>query len=68
MRWDEVRDRWAQMNGDIQKNWDRLSDEDIERISGRRETLEDLIREHCGMSREQARRQVDTWRLRGGRM
>jgi hypothetical protein len=43
-----------------------LSDEDLDRVEGRREELAGLIQERYGRTREEAARSVDEWLERTG--
>jgi uncharacterized protein YjbJ (UPF0337 family) len=59
MTWDQIEHRWIRIKGQIQEQWARLSDEDLDRIRGKRERLLGRIQELYGVAREDAERQVD---------
>jgi len=59
MTWERIETRWTRVKGQIQENWARLSDEDMDRICGKRELLLGRIQELYGVHRIDAERQVD---------
>lgn len=61
MNWDQVEGKWKQWKGEIQQQWGKLTDDELDRASGQREELEGLIQERYGVAREEAKRQVDDW-------
>ena len=44
MDWTVIERMWTQAKGRIQSKWDKLTNEDLELIAGRRERLEAKIR------------------------
>ena len=61
MDWTMIERMWRQAKGRIQSKWDKLTNEDLELIAGRRERLEAKIRHLYGFSPEQVRKEVDDW-------
>jgi uncharacterized protein YjbJ (UPF0337 family) len=59
MNWDQVEGKWKQYKGQVKAKWGKLTDDDFDRVSGRREELEGKIQERYGIAREEAKRQVD---------
>jgi uncharacterized protein YjbJ (UPF0337 family) len=57
--WEHVAESWDQLKGRLRERWPLLSDADLDRISGSRERLEDLLEELYGLEREHASREVD---------
>lgn len=51
--------KWKQFKGDIQKEWGKLTDDDLDRIAGNREKLEGALQERYGYSRDEAHRRLD---------
>ncbi|QJF49670.1 CsbD family protein [Roseobacter ponti] len=64
MKWDEVRNRWNQLKGDVKKTWEKLTDEDIEQIAGDRAELERRLCRYYNIDAGRAREQVDAWKRR----
>lgn len=61
MNWDIIEGKWKQMKGEAQTNWGRLTDEDIDRADGNREVLEGILQEKYGKTKDDIRKEVDTW-------
>ena len=54
MNWDQVVSKWEQLTGSAKENWGKLSDDDLQRIAGKREQLVAKIREAYGIERREA--------------
>ena len=50
--------KWKQFRGQAKQTWGKLTDNDLNQISGRFEELAGLVQEKYGYSREQAEREV----------
>jgi uncharacterized protein YjbJ (UPF0337 family) len=61
MNWDQVEGKWKQFKGDVQNQWGKLTDDELDQAEGNREKLEGLIQERYGVAREEAKKQVDEW-------
>ncbi|MBX3448252.1 MAG: CsbD family protein [Planctomycetaceae bacterium] len=59
MNWDQAQGNWKQFSGKIRERWGEFTDDDLEKVKGRREQLEGAIQERYGISREEAHRQLD---------
>lgn len=64
MNWDTIQGNWKQITGQVKEQWGKLTDDDIARISGKREQLEGLIQEKYGVGKDQAKKQIDDWMAR----
>ncbi|MEC9433340.1 MAG: CsbD family protein [Pseudomonadota bacterium] len=64
MNWDQVQGKWKQVAGSAQKEWGKLTDDEIDVIAGDRTKLEGKIQERYGVAKEEAERQVDAWLAR----
>ncbi|MGH8069764.1 MAG: CsbD family protein [Candidatus Entotheonellia bacterium] len=51
--------RWRQMRGDLRSWWGRLSDNDFEKIAGKKDRLIGMLQEKYGYTREAAQQEVD---------
>lgn len=51
--------KWKQFKGDMQANWGKLTDEDLDRIDGDIEKLAGKLQESYGLSREQVERHLE---------
>jgi uncharacterized protein YjbJ (UPF0337 family) len=61
MNWDQIEGNWKQFKGHVKEKWGRLTDDDIDRLSGKRDQLAGRIQERYGISREEAEREMDEW-------
>ena len=61
MNWDIVEGKWTQFKGDVKKQWDKLTDDELDVIAGNRDKLVGKIQESYGVSRDNADKQVDDW-------
>jgi uncharacterized protein YjbJ (UPF0337 family) len=61
MNKDILQGKWKQIRGQVKQQWGMLTDDQLDRISGRYEELAGLIQERYGYSKEQARQEVDTF-------
>lgn len=55
MNWDSVEEKWKRLIGSARENWSKLTDQDLEQISGKREPLISKIQESYGISRREGR-------------
>lgn len=51
--------KWKQVRGKAKQTWGKLTDNDLDRITGRFDELAGLIQERYGYTREQAEKEVD---------
>ncbi len=56
---DQFEGQWHQFKGKLREKWGELTDDDIDRIAGRREQLAGEIQSRYGKSKEEAKREVD---------
>jgi uncharacterized protein YjbJ (UPF0337 family) len=61
MNWEQVESRWKQLMGSAKENWGKLTDDDLDQISGKREQLAVKIQETYGITRREAEKQVWDW-------
>ncbi len=59
MNWDQVEGKWKQASGKAKEKWGKLTDDDLQRISGKRDQLVGRIQERYSIAKEEAERQVD---------
>jgi len=62
MNWDQVEGKWKQAKGSVKERWGKLTDDDLDVIAGKRDQLVGKIHERYGISKEQAQREVETWK------
>lgn len=61
MNWDNIEDNWNQLTVSARENWGKLTEQDFEQISGKREPLISKIQETYGVTRREADKQVWDW-------
>jgi uncharacterized protein YjbJ (UPF0337 family) len=49
---------WKQLKGKVKQQWGKLTDDDLDRINGKREELVGRIQESYGRSRKDAEKEV----------
>lgn len=61
MDWEQVESKWKQLISSAKENWSKLTDDDLHKISGKREQLAGKIQEIYGVTRREAEKQVWDW-------
>ena len=61
MNQDIVEGKWKQITGKAKQQWGKLTDDDIDLIDGHRSELEGKIQERYGITRNEAKKQVEDW-------
>lgn len=64
MNWDQIEGKWKQFKGNVQQQWGKLTDDEIDQIDGHREELIGKVQERYGIAREEAEKQVKEWEQR----
>ncbi len=59
MNWDRIEGNWKQFSGKVRQQWGKLTDDDLDRIGGRRDELAGRIQEAYGVSKDEADRQIE---------
>ena len=59
MNWDTVQGNWLQWRGSIQKQWGRLTNDDLEIIKGDRTRLTGVLQERYGRKKDEIERDID---------
>jgi uncharacterized protein YjbJ (UPF0337 family) len=58
MNWDTFKGDWKQIRGRVKEHWGKLTDDDLDRIEGKRDQLLGTLQKKYGLAREEAERQV----------
>jgi uncharacterized protein YjbJ (UPF0337 family) len=61
MDWNRVEGNWKQVKGQVKEKWGKLTNDDLDVISGQRDQLEGKIQERYGYAKDEARKEVDDW-------
>lgn len=59
MNTDIFEGRWRQMRGELRSWWGKLTDDDVEKIAGRKDRLIGMLQEKYGYTRQTAQQEVD---------
>ncbi len=58
MNWDIIEGNWKQFKGKAKEQWGKLSGDQLDTITGKREQLAGRIQETYGVSKEDAEKQL----------
>jgi uncharacterized protein YjbJ (UPF0337 family) len=61
MNSDQFEGKWKQLKGSVKQRWGKLTDDDVTRLSGKKDELIGKLQERYGITREQAQREADEW-------
>ncbi|MBI5564643.1 MAG: CsbD family protein [Chloroflexi bacterium] len=59
MNEDILKGQWKQIRGQVKQWWGMLTDDDLDKINGKRDQLIGKLQERYGYTKEQASRQID---------
>ena len=59
----DLKAKWSKVKGQVQRQWGKLTNDDLDVIEGDKEILIGKLQERHGMSREEAAAEVDSFRL-----
>jgi uncharacterized protein YjbJ (UPF0337 family) len=61
MNWDQIEGRWKQLTGSAQERWGKLTNDDIQTLSGQKDHLVGKIQERYGIAKAEAEKQAEAW-------
>jgi uncharacterized protein YjbJ (UPF0337 family) len=59
MNWDQIKGDWTQLSRKLKEKWKLLTDADLKVIAGRRDQLEDVLRDRYGYAKARAAIELD---------
>jgi len=65
MNWDRIEGNWKQFRGKAKEQWGKLTDDDLNVASGKRDQLAGRIQERYGVAKDEAEKQIDAWTNQG---
>jgi uncharacterized protein YjbJ (UPF0337 family) len=63
MNTEELKGKWNQIKGEAKQRWGRFTDDEIDVIDGDHDKLVGKIQERYGKSKDEAKREVDSWKI-----
>jgi uncharacterized protein YjbJ (UPF0337 family) len=64
MNWDIATGNWKQFKGKIKEQWGKLTDDELDKIAGKRDQLVGRVQERYGVKKDEAEKQVKDWETR----
>lgn len=64
MNWDRIEVNWNQFKGNVKQQWGKLSDEQLDKIAGKRVDLASRIQEAYGITKDETEKQLFDWQGR----
>lgn len=58
---DILKGKWKQMRGEAQRQWGKLTGDDLDVIEGNRDKLVGKIQERYGKQKDEAEKEVNAW-------
>ena len=62
MNEDIFKGQWKQLRGEVRQRWNKLTDDDLDVVDGKLESLEGRLQERYGWEKERARNEIAGWR------
>lgn len=56
-----IKGNWKQIKGKIKEQWGNLTDDDLDKIAGKRDQLIGLIQKQYGLTKEDIEKQIKEW-------
>jgi uncharacterized protein YjbJ (UPF0337 family) len=56
-----MKGKWNEFKGKAKERWGELTDDDLDRVEGKRDQLVGLVQQKYGRSREEAERELNEW-------
>lgn len=54
MNWLQIEGKWNQLRGQVKEEWGKLTDDDLDRIAGKRDQLLGKLQERYGYEQDRA--------------
>jgi len=58
---DVLQGKWHELKGKVRQQWGKLTDDDLERLSGKTEELAGLLQQRYGYGKAQAENEINNW-------
>ena len=64
MNWDRIEGNWKQLKGKVREQWGRLTDDELDKIAGHRDTLVGSLQNSYGIAKDEAEKQIKEFEAR----
>lgn len=61
MNSDQIKGQWKIAKGKVKEQWGELTNDDFDVAEGNRDQLEGAIQKRYGKTKEEAKKEVDSW-------
>jgi uncharacterized protein YjbJ (UPF0337 family) len=61
-----LKGQWNELKGRVKERWGDLTNDDLDRIEGRRDQLVGAIQQQYGRSRDEVEKEVERWEKEQG--
>ena len=58
---DILQGRWLELKGLVKQRWGKLTDDDVARLTGKRDELIGILQQRYGFGKEQAELEINKW-------
>ena len=58
MNWDRIEGNWKQLEGKVLEQWGTLTNDELDKIAGRREKLAGSLQNAYGIAKDEAEKQI----------
>ena len=58
---DILQDEWPALKGQVKLRWGKLTDDDVQRLSGKTEELTSVLQQRYGYGKVQAEMEINKW-------
>jgi uncharacterized protein YjbJ (UPF0337 family) len=61
MNWNQLEGKWKQIKNSAKERWGKLTDDDLDIIAGKRDSLLEKLHERYGITKVAAQQEADAW-------
>jgi uncharacterized protein YjbJ (UPF0337 family) len=58
---DILKGKWPELKGQVKQQWGKLTDDDLQRLSGKTEELAGVLQQRYGYGKVQAEIEINNW-------
>ncbi len=61
MNWDQIEGGWKEFRGKLKSDFGKLTDDDFQRLSGKRDEIVGAVQRRYGIEKDDAKNRVEKW-------